>query len=176
MSAPSWVWPNIEPIAKQYGVPIVATGFEPLDILEGVYLCIRQLEAGRAEVENQYARAVSPGGNRAAQALMAEVFRVIPRRWRGMGDIPDSGLGLAGDYRDFDAERRFGAVDAGDDALGECISGQVLRGERKPPDCPAFGGRCTPERPMGVTMVSSEGACAAYFRYRGVTAAVGGGG
>jgi hydrogenase expression/formation protein HypD len=164
------------PIAKQYGVPIVATGFEPLDILEGVYLCIRQLEAGRAEVENQYARAVSPGGNRAAQALMAEVFRVIPRHWRGMGDIPDSGLGLASAYSDFDAERRFGAVDARDDALGECISGQVLRGERKPPDCSAFGVRCTPERPMGVTMVSSEGACAAYFRYRGVTAAVGGGG
>jgi len=165
-----------QPIAARYGVPIVATGFEPLDILEGVYLCIRQLEAGRAEVENQYARAVSPGGNRAAQALMAEVFRVIPRRWRGMGDIADSGLGLAGAYSDFDAERRFGAVDAGDDALGECISGQVLRGERKPPDCSAFGVRCTPERPMGVTMVSSEGACAAYFRYRGVTAAVGGGG
>jgi hydrogenase expression/formation protein HypD len=163
------------PIAKRYGVPIVATGFEPLDILEGVHMCVRQLEEGRAEVENQYSRAVSSGGNRSAQALMREVFRVIPRRWRGMGDIPDSGLGLAGAYADFDAERRFGAVASGDDAEGECISGLVLRGERKPPQCPAFGVRCTPERPLGVTMVSSEGACAAYFRYRGLSAAAGDG-
>jgi hydrogenase expression/formation protein HypD len=162
-----------EPIAARHGVPIVATGFEPLDILEGVLMCVRQLEEGRAEVQNQYARAVSAQGNRAAQALMDEVFRVIPRRWRGMGDIPDSGLGLAGAYADFDAERRFGAVAAGDEASGECISGLVLRGERKPPECSAFGLRCTPERPLGVTMVSSEGACAAYFRYRGMAAAAG---
>ena len=156
-----------EPIAARFGVPIVATGFEPLDILEGVYRCVRQLETGRAEVENQYSRAVNAVGNRAAQAVMAEVYRIIPRRWRGMGDIPDSGLGLAEAYADFDAERRFGAVVNGDDAAGECISGLVLRGERKPPECPAFGRRCTPERPLGVTMVSSEGACAAYYRYRG---------
>jgi hydrogenase expression/formation protein HypD len=163
-----------EPIAARYGVPIVVTGFEPLDILEGVYRCVRQLEEGRAEVENQYSRSVRPEGNRAAQTVMNEVFRVIPRRWRGMGDIPESGLGLAGAYAAFDAERRFGAVAAGEEAAGECISGLVLRGERKPPECPAFGVRCTPERPLGVTMVSSEGACAAYYRYRGSTAADGG--
>lgn len=163
-----------EPLAARYGVPIVATGFEPMDILEGVYLCVRQLEEGRAEVENQYSRCVRPSGNRAAQAVMNEVFRVIPRRWRGIGDIPDSGLGLADAYGDFDAERRFGIVAAGDEAVGDCISGLVLRGERKPPECPAFGTRCTPERPLGVTMVSSEGACAAYFRYRGMATTDGG--
>jgi len=141
-----------EPIARRFGVPIVVTGFEPVDILEGVYLCVRQLEAGRAEVENQY-----------------------PRRWRGIGDIPESGLGLAPAYADLDAEGRFGAVPAGTEAVGECISGLVLRGERKPPECPAFGTRCTPERPLGVTMVSSEGACAAYYRYRGAHAAAGAG-
>jgi hydrogenase expression/formation protein HypD len=159
------------PIAARHGVPIVATGFEPIDILEGVYWCVRQLEEGRAEVENQYARCVRPEGNRAAQAVMNDVFQVIPRRWRGIGDIPASGLGLAEAYAGFDAERRFGAVAAGDEAVGECISGLVLRGERKPPQCPAFGARCTPERPLGVTMVSSEGACAAYYRYRGTALA-----
>jgi hydrogenase expression/formation protein HypD len=157
-----------EPIATAWQVPIVVTGFEPLDILEGVYLCVRQLEAGRAEVENQYSRSVQRAGNRPAQEAMREVFRVIPRRWRGIGDIAESGLGLAEAYADFDAETRFGAVETTAEAAGECISGQVLRGERKPPDCPAFGTRCTPERPLGVTMVSSEGACAAYYRYRGV--------
>jgi hydrogenase expression/formation protein HypD len=154
------------PIARRYRTPIVATGFEPLDILEGVYLCVRQLEAGRAEVENQYSRSVRAEGNLAAQALMNEVFRVIPRRWRGVGDIPDSGLGLADAYADFDAERRFGLVKQAGEPVGECISGLVLRGERKPPDCPAFAVRCTPEAPLGVTMVSSEGACAAYYGYR----------
>jgi len=155
-----------EPIAAQYRVPIVVTGFEPLDILEGVYLCVRQLEDGRASVENQYSRSVRRDGNRAAQAMMQEVFRVIPRRWRGIGDIAESGLALAEAYADQDAECRFGAVRTEDDYVGECISGLVLRGERKPPECPAFGTRCTPERPLGVTMVSSEGACAAYYRYR----------
>ncbi|WP_374575563.1 hydrogenase formation protein HypD [Phenylobacterium sp.] len=155
------------PIARRFGVPIVATGFEPLDILEGVLWCVRQLEAGRAEVENQYSRSVRAEGNRAAQALMAEVFEVIPRRWRGLGEIADSGLGLAPAYAAFDAERRFGAVIACEEAAGECIAGLVLRGEKRPTDCPAFGTRCTPEHPLGVTMVSSEGACAAYHRYRG---------
>ncbi len=159
-----------EPIAAQYRVPIVVTGFEPLDILEGIYLAVRQLEAGRASVENQYSRSVRRDGNRAAQALMREVFRVIPRRWRGIGDIAESGLGLAEAYRDLDAERRFGSVRVLADEAGECISGLVLRGKRKPPECPAFGTRCTPERPLGVTMVSSEGACAAYYRYRGARA------
>jgi hydrogenase expression/formation protein HypD len=162
-----------EPIARRFRVPIVVTGFEPLDILEGVYLCVRQLEAGKAEVENPYARSVRREGNRAAQAAMREVFTIVPRRWRGIGDIPESGLGLAPAYTDLDAEARFGPVAAGPEAAGECISGLVLRGERKPPECPAFGTRCTPERPLGVTMVSSEGACAAYYRYRGVAAAAG---
>ena len=156
-----------EPIAARYRVPIVVTGFEPLDILEGIYLCVRQLEGDRAVVENQYSRAVRRDGNRRAQEVIREVFRVIPRRWRGIGDIAESGLGLADAYGDLDAERRFGAVCATGDEAGECISGLVLRGERKPPDCPAFGTRCTPEHPRGVTMVSSEGACAAYYRYRG---------
>ena len=156
-----------EPIAARYRVPIVVTGFEPLDILEGIYLCVRQFEGDRAVVENQYSRAVRRDGNRRAQEVIREVFRVIPRRWRGIGDIAESGLGLADAYGDLDAERRFGAVCATGDEAGECISGLVLRGERKPPDCPAFGTRCTPEHPRGVTMVSSEGACAAYYRYRG---------
>lgn len=163
-----------EPIAASYRVPIVVTGFEPADILEGIYLCVRQLEAGRAEVENQYARAVRREGNRAALATMREVFRVVPRRWRGIGDIADSGLGLAEAYAGFDAERRFGPVLLEAEVAGECISGAVLRGERRPLDCPAFGTRCTPEHPLGVTMVSSEGACAAYYRYRGAAAAAGG--
>jgi len=160
-----------EPIAARYGVPIVVTGFEPVDILEGIYLCVRQLEAGRAEVENQYSRSVRRKGNETAQQVMREVFRVIPRRWRGIGDIAESGLGLAGAYGAFDAERRFGGVSPGCDAANGCISGAVLRGERKPLECPAFGTRCTPDRPLGVTMVSSEGACSAYYRYRGRRAA-----
>ncbi len=162
-----------EPISARYAVPIVVTGFEPLDILEGVYMCVRQLEKGRAMVENQYSRSVRRDGNGPAQAIMREVFRVVSRRWRGIGDLVESGLGLAEAYDDFDAERRFGAVTGGEEAANECISGFVLRGERKPPDCPAFGTRCTPERPLGVTMVSSEGACAAYYRYRRIASASG---
>jgi len=157
-----------EPIAARYHLPIVVTGFEPLDILEGVYLCLRQLEDGRAEVENQYSRSVRRDGNRPAQDVMAEVFTVVDRRWRGIGDIAASGLGLSQTYCAFDAERKFGAVEVKSSDIGECISGLVLRGEKKPPECPAFGTRCTPEYPLGVTMVSSEGACAAYHRYRGV--------
>jgi hydrogenase expression/formation protein HypD len=160
-----------EPIAVHYRVPIVVTGFEPLDILEGVHLCVRQLETGRTEVENQYRRSVRRDGNLPAQQLIREVFRVIPRRWRGIGEIPESGLGLADTYRDLDAEHRFGPVGTLAGGIRECISGLVLRGEKKPPECPAFGTRCTPERPLGVTMVSSEGACAAYYRYRGARTA-----
>lgn len=154
------------PVAARFQVPIVVTGFEPLDIIEGVYRCILQLEQGRAEVENQYSRAVRRDGNAAAQAAIREVFRVMPRQWRGIGEIPDSGLGLADAYSELDAQRRFGLVEAEPEAGGECLSGMVLRGECKPPDCPAFGKRCTPDHPLGVTMVSSEGACAAYYRYR----------
>lgn len=154
------------PVAARFQVPIVVTGFEPLDILEGVYRCIAQLEQGRAEVENQYSRAVRRDGNAAAQAAIDEVFRVVPRQWRGIGEIPDSGLGLADAYSELDAQRRFGPAGIEPEAGGDCLSGLVLRGERKPPDCPAFGKRCTPDHPLGVTMVSSEGACAAYYRYR----------
>lgn len=156
-----------EPICARYGVPVMVTGFEPLDILEGVYLCVRQLEAGEARVENQYARAVRREGNRAAQAVIEEVFEWGPRKWRGIGEIAESGLRLRERYAAFDAERRFGVAEEGAEEAGECLSGLVLQGVRKPPECPAFGTRCTPEHPLGATMVSSEGACAAYYRYRG---------
>jgi hydrogenase expression/formation protein HypD len=155
-----------EPIAKKYRVPIVVTGFEPLDILQGVLMCIAQLESGRAEVENQYRRAVRQEGNIAAQDVMRQVFRVVHRKWRGVGEIPHSGLGLQEAYREFDAERRFALVDQVVEESSECISGLVLQGVKKPYECPAFGTRCTPEQPLGATMVSSEGACAAYYRYR----------
>jgi hydrogenase expression/formation protein HypD len=154
------------PIAEKYRVPLVVTGFEPLDILQGLLMCITQLETGRAEVENQYARAVRHDGNHTAQQLIREVFRVIPRKWRGVGEIPQSGLGLSEAYVDFDAERRFGVAHHTAEEASECISGQILQGVRKPPDCPAFGLRCTPDHPLGATMVSGEGACAAYYRYR----------
>jgi len=155
-----------EPIARRYRVPIVVTGFEPLDILQGIHACVRQLEEGRAEVENRYARSVRREGNRQAQSLIRQVFRVVPRRWRGVGEIPASGLGLTEAFAAFDAEARFGIAGSRPEPPSECISGEILRGARKPPECPAFGTRCTPEHPLGATMVSSEGACAAYFRYR----------
>ncbi len=155
------------PIAREYRVPIVVTGFEPVDILQGVYLCVKQLEEGRAEVENQYVRAVRRGGNREAQRLIAEVFRVVPRQWRGVGEVAESGLGLSRAYAAFEAERRFDGIAAIRSAEPEeCISGAILTGQAKPTACPAFGGRCTPESPLGAPMVSSEGACAAYYRYR----------
>jgi hydrogenase expression/formation protein HypD len=159
-----------EPLASRYRVPIVVTGFEPVDILQGVYLCVKQLEEGRAEVENQYVRAVRRDGNAAAQELVREVFRVERRMWRGIGEIPHSGLALRDEYGALDALRRFDLGAAGVVEPSECISGLVLRGVKKPTNCPAFGTRCTPERPLGAPMVSSEGACAAYYRYRGVTA------
>lgn len=155
-----------EPIARKYRVPIVVTGFEPLDIIQGIYMCIRQLEDGRAEVENQYARSVRKEGNLPAQKLIREIFRVVPRKWRGVGEIPQSGLGLQEKYAGFDAETRFGVAQLKADEPAECISGLVLQGIKKPFECPVFGVRCTPERPLGATMVSSEGACAAYYQYR----------
>ncbi|HKW02511.1 MAG TPA: hydrogenase formation protein HypD [Vicinamibacterales bacterium] len=157
-----------EPIAARYHVPIVVTGFEPLDILQGVLMCVKQLEEGRADVENQYARAVRHRGNIPAQQLIREVFTIVPRKWRGVGEIPASGLGLQDRYRAFDAERRFGVASTTIDEPSECIAGLIMQGLNKPPECPAFGGRCTPEHPLGATMVSSEGACAAYYRYRRV--------
>jgi hydrogenase expression/formation protein HypD len=159
-----------EPIAARHHVPIVVTGFEPLDILQGIWMCIAQLEQGRAEVENQYARAVRERGNQPAQELISQVFAVVPRKWRGVGEIPRSGLGLNQAYAAFDAAKKFGLTDRAMPEPAECLSGLVLRGQIKPPECPAFGHRCTPEHPLGATMVSSEGACAAYYRYRGLAA------
>ena len=155
-----------EPLARKYHVPIVVTGFEPLDILQGVHMCILQLEEGRAEVENQYARSVRREGNVPARALLAEVFTVVPRKWRGIGEIPASGLGLAPAYSAFDAAKRFRVDDHVAQENPECISGLVLQGIRKPQECPAFGTKCTPLHPLGATMVSAEGACAAYYKYR----------
>ena len=154
------------PIAAKYRVPIVVTGFEPLDILQGVLMCVKQLETGRAIVENQYSRSVTQQGNRPAQQLIGEVFRIVSRKWRGVGEIPRSGLGLHETYAGFDAERKFGVAELQVEEPSECQSGLVLQGRIKPNDCPAFGTRCTPEHPLGATMVSSEGACAAYYRYR----------
>jgi hydrogenase expression/formation protein HypD len=159
-----------ETIAAKYRVPIVVTGFEPLDILQGVYMCIKQLEEGRAEVENQYTRSVRREGNPQALQIVHDVFRIIPRKWRGIGEIPHSGLGLAEAYSAYDAELRFGVAEYTADESPECISGSVLEGVKEPYECPAFGTRCTPEHPLGATMVSSEGACAAYYHYRGVKA------
>lgn len=155
-----------EPMVAKYRVPVVVTGFEPLDILHGVLLCIRQLEEGRAEVENQYARVVRREGSLPAHELLAEIFEVVPRKWRGIGPIPRSGLGLKPAYAAFDAERRFGLAGHEVEESPDCLSGLVLQGRIKPHECPAFGTRCTPEHPLGATMVSSEGACAAYYRYR----------
>ncbi len=159
------------PLAQRYRVPIVVTGFEPLDILQGVAMCVAQLEEGRAEVENQYARSVRPQGNPAAKRVIGEVFQPGPRKWRGIGEIPQSGLRLRPAYAEFDAQRRFGVEHIVAEEPRECIAGEVLQGHKKPHQCPAFGVRCTPEKPLGAPMVSSEGACAAYYRYRrqGVT-------
>jgi hydrogenase expression/formation protein HypD len=154
-----------EPIARRYRVPIVVTGFEPLDLLEGVLRTVQQLESGRAEVENQYGRAVRREGNPQSKRLIDEVFEVCDRKWRGVGLILKSGYKLRYEYRDHDAERRFevDAIETQESAL--CISGQILKGLKKPHDCPAFGKQCTPQTPLGATMVSSEGACAAYYLY-----------
>lgn len=154
------------PLVRRYNVPIVVTGFEPVDILQGIFLCVQQLEAGKAEVENQYARSVRAEGNRHARAVLREVFEVVPRKWRGIGEIPQSGLGLREDYREYDAEHKFRLADEHVSEPEECISGLVLRGTKKPFECPAFGTQCTPEHPLGAPMVSGEGACAAYYRYR----------
>jgi len=154
------------PLAKKYHVPIVVTGFEPLDILHGILMTVEQLESGRAEVENQYVRAVRREGNQPAQDLIRKVFRVVPRKWRGIGEIPRSGLGLSEAYATFAAEQRFGVAEHLVAEPAECIAGLILQGLKKPHECSAFGTRCTPEHPFGATMVSSEGACAAYYRYR----------
>jgi hydrogenase expression/formation protein HypD len=155
-----------EPIAAKYRVPIVVTGFEPLDILQGILMCVRQLEQDRAEVENQYARSVRRDGNRYAQQLVNQVFRVVSRKWRGIGDIGQSGLGLRKEFGSYDAESRFRVGDYKAEEPAECISGLIMQGVKKPNECGAFGTRCTPDKPLGAPMVSNEGACAAYYRYR----------
>lgn len=158
-------WREYEPIAARYKVPIVVTGFEPLDILEGVYMTLKQLEEGRAEVENQYVRAVRREGNIPAQKLIFSVFEVSDRKWRGIGIIPKSGYKLKYEFREHDAERIFDVDSIEAEESSMCISGQVLKGLKKPHECLAFGKQCTPEHPLGATMVSSEGACAAYYNY-----------
>lgn len=172
------------PLAERYQVPIVVTGFSPVDILAGVLLCVRQLERGEAQVENAYASAVDPQGNTAAQGLLRQVFERVPRPWRGLGSLPDSGLALRPEYARHDAGRRFGlpageatgpagppgsatdGASSGDSHAVRCHAGEVLQGRLRPDACPAFGRACTPETPLGAPMVSSEGACAAYFRHR----------
>lgn len=152
-------------LAQRYRVPIVVTGFEPVDLLEGVLFCVRQLEEGRAEVENQYSRTVAVDGNREARALITEVFDIVDRKWRGVGTIPKSGFKLSPEYRAYDAEQLFEVATIATEEPAVCISGLVLRGLKKPADCPAFGTSCTPQTPLGATMVSAEGACAAYYQY-----------
>lgn len=156
-------WREYEPIAERYGVPIVVTGFEPLDLLEGILMAVRQLESGRAVVENQYARAVRRGGNAEAQAAIAQVFQVSDRTWRGIGTIGVSGLRLADEYASFDAERRFAVEGIKACEHPDCISGRILTGDALPTDCPAYGVACTPRTPLGAPMVSSEGTCAAFY-------------
>jgi hydrogenase expression/formation protein HypD len=154
-----------DPIAAQYGTPIVVTGFEPLDLLQGIKAAVVQLEEGRAEVENAYQRAVNRTGNIPAQEMVNDVFTTIDRNWRGIGMIPESGWALAEEYRAFDAAERFTVTDIDTVESPLCHAGEVLRGTLKPDECPAFGKECTPRTPLGATMVSAEGACAAYYLY-----------
>jgi hydrogenase expression/formation protein HypD len=167
-------WTEYEPIAAQYRVPIVVTGFETVDIMEGMLMAVEQLETGRHEVENQYVRSVKRDGTVPARTLVSQVFELVDRKWRGIGEIPRSGLGLRPEFADFDAELRFGLADLSVEEPVECRAGDVLRGKLKPFECPAFGSLCTPERPLGAPMVSSEGACAAYFNYGRLRRAVDG--
>jgi hydrogenase expression/formation protein HypD len=155
-----------EDLVRSFNVPIVVGGFEPVDLLEAVLMLVRQLEAGKAELENQYVRSVSYEGNLPAQRIVAEVFEVADQKWRGLGSIPQSGLRLREEYASYDANRVFELVEVTVDEPAECRSAEVLQGLKKPTDCPAFGIRCTPENPLGAPMVSTEGACAAYYHYR----------
>jgi hydrogenase expression/formation protein HypD len=159
-------WEEYEPLAARYRVPIVVTGFEPLDVLEGVLMAVRQLESGRHEVENQYARVVKREGNLEARRMISRVFESCDRAWRGIGVIPASGYRLREEFHPYDAARRFdiGGIVSHEPEI--CISGLILQGVKRPRDCPAFGTLCTPETPLGATMVSAEGACAAYYNFR----------
>jgi hydrogenase expression/formation protein HypD len=159
-----WEYP---PIAKRFQIPMAITGFEPLDIVQGIYTTVQMLEEGQVSVKNAYPRAVTLEGNRPAQAVINQVLEACDRKWRGIGLIPQSGWCLRPEFSEFDAETRFevGQIQPQESPL--CIAGQILQGLKKPPECPAFGYLCTPQRPLGATMVSSEGACAAYYRYAG---------
>ncbi len=159
-----------EPLAARYRVPIVVTGFEPLDVLDGIRRCVLQLESGRAEVENAYQRAVRSEGNVPAQQMLDRVFDTTERQWRGIGMIPDSGWNLSAAYAEFDASRRFDLAELSVDEPARCRAGEVLQGLIKPNECACFGGECTPRSPLGAPMVSSEGACAAYYQYRRLAA------
>jgi len=157
-----WEYP---PIAEKYRVPVIVTGFEPLDLAQGILMAVRQLERGTYEVENAYARVVTREGNLPAQGVIQQVFTTCDRKWRGIGMIPASGWCLRPEFAEFNAEERFSVRQIQPEESPLCIAGQVLQGIKKPGDCPVFGTQCTPERPLGATMVSSEGACAAYYRY-----------
>jgi hydrogenase expression/formation protein HypD len=159
-------WREYEPIAKKYKVPIIPTGFEPIDVLEGILLAVKQLEKEKHEVENQYLRAVQRDGNRPAQDLVNKIFKVGNRKWRGIGEIPRSGLIMRDEYSNYDAEIKFNVGNIITQESDKCIAGIVLQGLKKPFECPAFGKECTPMNPLGATMVSNEGACAAYYRYQ----------
>lgn len=153
------------PVSKKYKVPIVVTGFEPVDLLRGVLAAVKQLEAGKAEAENAYERAVTLEGNQPAQKVMNTVLQPVDRKWRGIGTIPQSGLGLRPDFDEFDAEKRFSVGEIVTQESPLCIAGEILQGMKKPPQCVAYGKQCTPQSPLGAPMVSAEGACAAYYRY-----------
>jgi len=158
-------WQEYIPIAEKYKVPIVVTGFEPMDIVEGILLTVRQLEKGEYKVENQYSRVVQREGNIPARDLISKVFKISNRKWRGIGEIPMSGFTLHDEYKDYDAENIFQLGDIQVEEPPECISGIILQGIKKPNECPAFGTLCTPQTPLGATMVSTEGACSAYYQY-----------
>jgi len=160
-----WEYPEI---AQKYRVPIVVTGFEPIDLLQGILMTVRQLEAGQFEVQNAYARVVKYEGNQAAQAMINQVLQPCDRIWRGIGTIPISGWSLRPEFADFDAEKRFNVASIQSKEAEICIAGQILQGMKKPADCPAFGTLCTPQKPLGAPMVSSEGTCNAYYRFRSV--------
>jgi hydrogenase expression/formation protein HypD len=157
---------DYEPLAEKYGVPIVVTGFEPVDLMAGILACVTALEAGTHGVENAYRRSVTRAGNVPAREMVRRVFSVCDRAWRGIGMIPDSGLRLSDEFADFDAALRFGSEHIHTQESGACIAGEILLGHKKPTQCAAFGGACTPDRPLGAPMVSAAGACAAYFSYR----------
>ncbi len=157
---------ELRAVSARYAVPVVVSGFEPVDLLDGVLRAVTQVERGEARVDNAYARVVRDDGNAAARAVLDEVFDVVDRKWRGVGTLPKSGFRLRHEYRAFDAERVFEVDDVVAEESSACISGQVLKGLKKPHECPAFGSACTPDTPLGATMVSDEGACAAYFLYR----------